>query len=225
LNIENLTGSGFNDTLEGNSGNNALASAAGSSDTVSYEHATAGVTVSLAMSSAQNTIGAGTDTLTGFENLTGSGFNDVLTGSASANVLMGLGGNDTLNGGGGADTMIGGAGADTLTGGAGNDTFVFNATGDSSPAAPDVVTDFLHGTDKIDLSAIDANTSLGFDQPFAFGPPANGQNANVVANSVTWFESSENTFIKADVNGNTTADLTIVLTGVNHHVTASDFIL
>jgi Ca2+-binding RTX toxin-like protein len=33
---------------------------------------------------AQNTVGAGSDTLTGIENLTGSSFNDVLTGDAGA---------------------------------------------------------------------------------------------------------------------------------------------
>jgi hypothetical protein len=51
------------------------------------------------------------------------------------------------------------------------------------------------------------------------------QNSSVVANSVTWFESGGNTIVQADVNGNTTADLTIVLTGLHHNLTASDFIL
>ena len=137
VNVENLTGSQFDDTLEGNAGNNVLAGGLGI-DTVSYENATAGVTVSLALTTAQNTVGAGTDTLTGFENLTGSAFNDVLTGSGAANVLSGGGGNDVLNGGGAADTLDGGAGADRLTGGAGNDSFKFNF----GEASGDVVTDF-----------------------------------------------------------------------------------
>ena len=98
-NIENLTGSNFNDTLEGNAGNNMLAGGAGI-DTVSYANATSGangqgVTVNLALTTAQNTVTAGTDTLSGFENLTGSQFNDTLTGTIAANVLIGLGGNDT----------------------------------------------------------------------------------------------------------------------------------
>ena len=84
-----------------------------------------------------------------------------------------------------------------------------------------MITDFVHGTDLIDLSAIDANTSLGGNQAFAFG----GQNANVVARSVTWFETGGNTIIQADVNGNTTADLMITLTGTNHNLSASDFVL
>ena len=52
FNFENLTGSGFNDTLEGNSGNNVLVGGAGI-DTISYEHATSGVTVNLAITSVQ----------------------------------------------------------------------------------------------------------------------------------------------------------------------------
>ena len=82
INFENLTGSAFNDTLEGNGGNNVLVGGA-SIDTLSYEHAASGVTVSLATTTAQNTGGAGTDTVSGFENLTGSGFGDVLTGSSA----------------------------------------------------------------------------------------------------------------------------------------------
>ena len=124
-NIENLTGSNFDDTLEGNAGNNVLIGGLGT-DTVSYAHAASGanglgVTVNLATTSAQNTVTAGSDTLSGFENLTGSEFNDTLAGTAGNNVLMGLGGNDVLNGGAGADTMIGGTG---------NDTYVVDNAGD-----------------------------------------------------------------------------------------------
>ena len=103
--------------------------------------------------------GAGTDTLSGFENLTGSASGDVLTGSSGANVLSGLAGNDTLNGGGGADT---------LNGEAGIDKFLFTATADSSPSAPDLITDFVHGVDIIDFSAIDANTSSTQRRPGFF---------------------------------------------------------
>jgi Ca2+-binding RTX toxin-like protein len=71
---------------------------------------------------AQNTGGGGTDTISNFENLTGSAFDDILTGNTGNNVIDGAGGNDTLNTGGGNDTLIGGTGNDTLNGGAGNDT-------------------------------------------------------------------------------------------------------
>ena len=64
-------------------------------DTVSYENATAPVTVSLAITTQQNTIGAGLDTLASIENLIGSSFNDSLTGNIENNVLIGGLGDDT----------------------------------------------------------------------------------------------------------------------------------
>jgi Ca2+-binding RTX toxin-like protein len=114
VSIENLTGSGFNDTLEGSFGTNVLNGGAGI-DTLSYANADAGVNVSLANTAVQNTGGAGTDTLSGFENLTGSAFNDTLRGTSGNNVMTGLAGNDTLTGNGGNDTFVFDVGADTIT--------------------------------------------------------------------------------------------------------------
>ena len=124
-NFENLTGSNFNDTLTGNTaantiigglGNDILNGGAGS-DTASYATATAGVKVNLGLTGQQNTVSAGLDTLSNFENLTGSNFNDTLTGNAAANTIIGGLGNDTL---------FGKAGNDALTGGTGTDIFVFD---------------------------------------------------------------------------------------------------
>jgi Ca2+-binding RTX toxin-like protein len=64
---------------------------------------------------------------------------NVLTGNASGNWLLGGDGNDTINGK---------AGNDVLFGQGGNDTFVFeHGTGG------DVIGDFTHGQDKIDVHA------------------------------------------------------------------------
>ena len=121
FNIENLTGSNFGDTLEGTAGNNRLVGGLGI-DTVSYANATSGtndqgVTVNLSVTKAQNTVRAGTDTLSGFENLIGSQFNDTLRGTSGNNTITGLAGNDTLTGGGGNDTFVflAGFGNDTIT--------------------------------------------------------------------------------------------------------------
>jgi Ca2+-binding RTX toxin-like protein len=112
--VENLTGSNYGDTLEGDGGNNSLIGGNGS-DTVFYAHAASGVTVTLASTAAQNTVGAGIDTLSAFENLMGSQYDDTLTGTNGVNLLIGLGGNDVLVGGSGADTMVGGDGDDRYT--------------------------------------------------------------------------------------------------------------
>jgi Ca2+-binding RTX toxin-like protein len=118
-----IHGLGGNDTLDGGAGNDTLDGGNGT-DTASYASASAGVTVSLAVTVAQNTIGAGTDTLTGIENLVGSNYADTLTGDGAANSLSGGGGADTLDGAGGADTLDGGVGADILIGGGSNDSLV-----------------------------------------------------------------------------------------------------
>jgi hypothetical protein len=147
-NVENLrlmgtaalngTGNGLANILYANAGNNVLNGGAGL-DTVSYQHATAGVTVRLNTTAAQATGGSGSDTLANIENLTGSAFGDTLTGNASGNTLNGRLGNDVLDGLGGADTLNGGDGNDTLRvsslnfknldGGAGTDTLILSSTG------------------------------------------------------------------------------------------------
>ena len=142
--IENLTGSNLDDTLEGDGGTNVLAGGLGV-DTVSYEHAAAGVTVNLASTKSQNTGGAGSDKLSGFENMTGSGFNDKLTGSTGNNILHGGGGNDIL------------------AGGRGSDTFNFSSLSDGS----DIITDFAKGSDHIDLSRMLDTIGLGYDDLIA----------------------------------------------------------
>jgi len=157
VNIERLIGSSFNDTLEGDAGNNVLRGGAGV-NTVSYEHATAGVVVNLNLSTPQNTIGAGIDELHGFRNAIGSNFDDVLIGSGLSNTLSGLDGNDRLIGSTGRDVLIGGNGVDILTGNLGPDTFVF---GPANAANADVITDFQHGVDKLRITGSDYGLSAG----------------------------------------------------------------
>ena len=144
-----LHGEAGNDLLYSGSGNDLLDGGTGS-DTASYAHASAGVTVNLGLLAAQNTLGAGTDTLASIENLVGSNFNDTLTGNSAGNRIDGGLGHDVLNGGGGDDTLIGGLGNNILTGGNGADTFQWQA----GNSGHDVITDFTPGLDKLDLSQL-----------------------------------------------------------------------
>jgi len=54
------------------------------------------ITASLRNAHHQGASGAGTDTLSGFENLTGGSGDDVLTGNAGVNILAGGAGDDAL---------------------------------------------------------------------------------------------------------------------------------
>ncbi len=109
-----VDGGAGDDWIEGGSGDDVLqgGSHGCAGDLISYIGATAGVTVNLALTSPQATGGAGTDTISGFENLTGSRFADTLTGSAGPNALQGGEGNDLIWGSAGADRHSGGPGAD-----------------------------------------------------------------------------------------------------------------
>ena len=116
-----LSGGAGDDTLAGGAGDDVLTGGIGI-DTASYEDAAVAVEVSLQIVVTQDTLGAGSDTLSEIEGLTGSAFDDVLTGDGNANVLSGGAGNDRLIGAGGADELWGDAGDDILLGDAGDDT-------------------------------------------------------------------------------------------------------
>lgn len=98
-----LNGGAGDDLIVATSGDDLVVGGKGN-DTVSYANVEARVTVDLAVATAQAT-GAGSDTITGVENVTGTRFNDTLKGTDGDNVINGGGGSDTLDGRGGVDTL------------------------------------------------------------------------------------------------------------------------
>lgn len=130
VNVENLVGSVFGDTLVGDAGDNLLSGGAGDDilrggggadrldggqghDIADYSTSQAGVTVGLDGSTGHGGDAEG-DVLTGIEEIQGSAFGDVLTGGAGDDVLHGGAGDDMLRGGAGADLLDGGDGFDTV---------------------------------------------------------------------------------------------------------------
>ena len=109
---DSLTGGGGVDTITGGTGADSLDGGA-DIDTLSYAGSALGVTVFLALNTAAGGDAAG-DTITGFENLIGSGQNDTLVGTSGDNVIDGAGGDDVIQGFTGTDTLRGGAGNDTI---------------------------------------------------------------------------------------------------------------
>jgi Ca2+-binding RTX toxin-like protein len=286
INIEHVSGTSFADTLIGDAGDNwlwgeggadslsagagndlvtidtgnATASGGAGIDTVSFDgngmDSAPGVHVSLALQGAVQDTGRGSMLLTGFENLTGTAFNDTLTGDNNGNVIAGGGGDDVLTGNGGNDlllgdgatfvdtgttggsgpivtlqdasadlgfapgndtligskgddTLIGGGGADVLTGGGGADHFVFLSITDSTPAAPDLITD-LANKDVIDLSAIDANVNVAGDQAFVL---VNAFDHHAGEAVLDYDKAAKITHLSLDVNGDGVADMVINIAG------------
>jgi Ca2+-binding RTX toxin-like protein len=114
-NIQNLTGSAFDDVLAGNDNDNVIEGGAGADaliggggvDTASYAHASGTVFVSLSDPiNGNGGADARGDTYNSIENVIGSAYSDFLSGDA---------GNNVLEGGGGADTLVGEAGIDTAS--------------------------------------------------------------------------------------------------------------
>ncbi|MCR6501357.1 hypothetical protein MUO32_20185 [Shinella sp. CPCC 101442] len=140
-NIENVIGGAYGDILIGSTAGNVLTGGGGADfiagggsgdtmyggdgiDTVSYLDSPSGVTVIF-----NGTVSGGDaqgDILSGFENISGSQYADLLAGDAGANDLRGNGGADEIKGADGADFLVGGAGVDLLRGGAGDDTYIYD---------------------------------------------------------------------------------------------------
>ncbi|MDD5214961.1 MAG: FG-GAP-like repeat-containing protein [Methylococcales bacterium] len=174
-----ITGSAGSDTLDGGAGADTLAGGTGNDtyiiDRVTdqvIENASEGTDVVQSIVTYTLPANVETLTLTGLAAISGTGneLDNSITGNDASNTLSGLdgadmldGGNgrDTLDGGSGADTIIGGIGVDSLTGGEGADTFQFSLGDTGKGILRDVITDFVSGTDKIDLSAMNIVGSAG----------------------------------------------------------------
>jgi Ca2+-binding RTX toxin-like protein len=137
VNVENITGSNFNDVLTGNVFDNFMLAGNGA-DTLRG--------------------GDGNDTLV---SMGADGLGDTLDGGNGNDSLMSGTGNDTLVGGAGNDTLNGFYGQDLLTGGTGADKFQFNSAEDSTLVAPDKIMDFIVGEDKIVASFVSVVSITG----------------------------------------------------------------
>ncbi len=235
---DTIRGGGGNDILFGDTGNDTVYGNAGDdtfvatpddgddsyiggagSDTMDFSPISADLTVSATSAASAQT---GVDSLRSIEKIIGGSGNDTIIGSGAANELSGGRGSDVLDGRGGKDI---------LTGGEGDDVFVFRNIAHSSSGAAnrDVITDFTQGEDRIDLSIIDANTTISGNQAFTFLASVGAAFTGLAGELNFSFEDldgdeTDRTIITADVNGDQVADFSIELTGLID-LTAVDFIL
>ena len=145
-------------------------------------------------------------------NGTGNAQVNVIVGNKGDNTLNGMMGNDDLRGGKGNDVLVGGVGKDTMTGGLGNDRFDFNTVAEIGKGLTrDVIKDFQHLIDDIDLATIDANgTALGHTFTFL---ATKGAAFTGAAGQVRWFQQGTGatavTIVEGTVNADKIADFQI----------------
>lgn len=170
---------------------------------------------------------------TGNERIDGGSGNDTIYGGSGADTIYAGSGNDSIsaddgndivycgygsnyvNLGAGNDRFYAGTGKDIVLGGPGADEFVYNSAAHIGfGSARDVITGFVHGTDHINLRALNTNFNAdggltgGGIASFYYSAPA-GATAGLLI---------------GDADGNGVADWTLEFTGAPV-VTASDFYL
>ncbi len=154
----------------------------------------------------------------------GRGGDDKMYGYGGKDTLYGGNNNDKLYGDAGNDSLQGDAGKDSLTGGSGRDSFIFRSVSESATGATtaDVITDFVRGTDKINLSAIDASTRLSGNNDFIFNGTTKFGTSN--QGEIYYKKFSDHTMVYIDNDNDSGVEMAIRLTGL-HNLTASDFVL
>lgn len=154
------------DILYGGPGDDILDGAFGD-DTADFATASAGVTADLTTGLAD---GEGSDRLLGIEDLSGSGYDDVLIGDdrpvdpetgLGGNEITGRAGNDSMQALGGADLLIGGTGDDAYDGGEGLDAIDFGRS------RTEITADLQLGT----ISGEGADTVTGIENLFGSTRP------------------------------------------------------
>ena len=166
--------------------------------------------------------------------LFGGAGNDTIDGGNQRNVIAGGAGTDTIMGGNSRDTITGGGGADRLYGKDGGDRFIFEKASDIGKAVGkrDVIEDFklgtFNGSDKIDLSRIDAKKGTAKNDKFSFnaeeGADFTGRKGELIWESDRVGGGFYAALIKGDLNGDRKADFVLEVTG-SMDMFARDFIL
>jgi Ca2+-binding RTX toxin-like protein len=230
---DNLNGSGGDDTLWGDAGNDSLFGGDGNdildggtgadrmlggtgtgNDTFYVDNVGDQVVeytnqgTDTVFSSISHTLAANVEnlTLTGTAALSG-------TGNTLANLIIGNGGKNVLSGLAGNDALVGGGSADVLIGATGADRFDFNLVSDSTATARDAIRAGggaiafegagVAGGDVIDLSGIDANSSVAGNQAFVFGGTGIGR--------ISLVNSGTTTIVNANVDSDAAFEFVLAI--------------
>jgi Ca2+-binding RTX toxin-like protein len=205
-----LKGLGGNDTLFGAAGGDVLDGAAGNDlldggDGIDLARFGGSAAVAVDLVAGTATRGSETDTLIEIEGAIGSSAADTFLGDAGHNLFQG------------------GAGKDLYTLGDGRDVVDLDAAAHSGVGASkrDMVADFAHLADRLDLSGIDADATVAGNQGFRFVGTAG---LGTTPGAVGYFVSNGNTIVHGSTDLDGAAELEVQLAGLVP-LSAQDFYL
>ena len=152
-----------------------------------------------------------------FVKLIGGSGQDTLAGGQGSDTIIGGEGADSLTGASDTDYLTGGDGADRLSGGLGveGDFFIYDVVTDSTVDGleRDTIADFT-ASDRVDLSALDADTGTLEDDAFVFiGSGAFSGVAGELRYVSTGSGVTGSTTVLADDDGDGVEDFAIDFTG------------
>ena len=217
-----LFGDAGNDRIFGDAGNDVIEGGAGADQVWAGD---GNDTILAAKDDGDDTYwgGEGTDTLdysAATANLTvdlGNGFSgrgSVSGGSTGSDIHYGF---ENFIGGSGHDVITATAVANIIDGGLGEDTFRFTS---AANANGDRVYGFTPG-DKIDFSAIDANTGVAGVQHFTLKAGAITAAGDIVATHEV-IDGEAFTVLRGNIDGDPDADFELLISGT-HNLRATDF--
>ena len=187
---DTLRGEGGSDVLDGGPGNDLLEGGEGI-NLARFGGSTA-VAVDLVTGSAKR--GSETDTLSSIRGAIGSSAADSFKGDSGPNWFQG------------------GGARDVATGGAARDIYDFDRVQDSLPGSAnrDVIGDLAPQSDRIDLTGIDADTTMAGNQAFRFV----GTDPLTGPGQLGFRVSGANAIVRGSTDGDTASELEIQLTGL-----------
>ncbi len=258
-----LIGGAGNDILIGGAGNDFIDGGAGQ-DTAVFTQSALSVSLSITDAGLLVVADSSTGAAATLENIEegafsegkfnivgtlGSSAGNTIVGTEKSDLVLGFDGDDDLCGGDGDDIVIagdgddrlsGGDGKDILVGGDGADIFRFELDEDDGDleAVRDIIYDFVHGEDKIDLSGIIAafpetfSNNEGFEDALMMSESAQLMFDFTDDDQITfyWIDDTDDIYDKTIVNGhgkgkdNSDHEFQFELKG-HHYLMYDDFIV
>lgn len=192
--------------------------------------------------------------------LIGGDGSELFTGGSGVDLIFSFAGDDEIDAGAGSDTISGGAGADTMTGGVGADTFSGFSLEDQSIVASehtldaaiadtntitfatgsagrvDLITDFISGIDKLDVTNADtaptnligfasANSLVDGTGYVLYGSYVVETGVFTAATDYDATNANDALFVEGDGNENAITETDyVVLVDLNQALVATDYI-